>query len=173
MTSRPKWNCAVDRQPSAGLRQIMSRFVTGVTVVTISGPEGPHGTTVNSFTSVSLDPALVLVCLKNDSSTARLIEQVGSYAINILSHAQQDLGTHFARGDRYGKAGIFEQISQPSDVTGSPLLDGAVAHIDCRLSDVLPGGDHTIFIGEVVDLAEGADHTPLAFHRGQFLRLAS
>ena len=153
-------------------RAIMGRFVTGVTVVTMRDEAGPHGATVNSFTSLSLDPALVLVCLVNQSRSSRIISTSGAFAVNILSNAQQDLGRRFARAGRAQGADAFEGVAYRDGATGSPLLAGSVAQIDCMLSTAVPAGDHTIFIGEVVGLGEGTDHGPLAFHRGQFLPLA-
>lgn len=154
-------------------RQVMSRFVTGVTVVTVRGESGPHGATVNSFSSLSLDPALVLVCLLTRSRTSRALVASGSFAVNILGHTQQDVGRWFASTQRpLGEPG-FAGIPYRPGATGSPLLEGCVAHIDCSLSGTVPAGDHTIFIGRVLDLGADADEHPLAFHRGRFLPLVA
>jgi len=153
-------------------RDTMGLFVTGVAVVTMCDEGGPHGTTVNSFTSLSLDPALVLVCLVNSSRSTRVIRHSGAFAVNILSHEQVDVGRRFGNHRVQGDES-FEGVPYRSGLTGAPLLVGAVAQIDCRLFATVPAGDHTIFIGEVLDLGAAADNPPLAFHRGRFLPLAA
>lgn len=156
---------------SAGLRAMMSRFVTGVTVVTTVGPDGPHGVTVNSFTSVSLNPPLVMAALLTEARSARYVLHAGTFAVNILGPDQADIGSWFSRPDRPRGADAFKEIPYRVGETGSPLLDGTVGHLDCRLASSFPAGDHTIFLGEVVDLGGEANPGSLVFHRGRFVSL--
>ena len=150
-------------------RAVMGRFITGVTVVTLLGADGPHGTTVNSFSSVSLDPPMVLICLRRDARTARALENSEHFAVNILAQHQLTLGRLFASRSRPSGTAAFADIAHRTGVTGVPLLDGSVAHIECVSAGRLRAGDHTIFMGEVVAVAAPEDTGPLAFHRGQFL----
>jgi len=153
-------------------RAVMGRFITGVTVVTLLAPDGPHGTTVNSFSSVSLDPPMVLICLRRDARTALALENSGHFAVNILAQHQQALGRLFATMSRPSGSAAFADIAHRTGVTGVPLLDGSVAHIECVAAGRLRAGDHTIFMGEVVAVAAHEDIGPLAFHRGKFLAVS-
>jgi flavin reductase (DIM6/NTAB) family NADH-FMN oxidoreductase RutF len=127
------------------LRDAMSRFATGVTVVTTLGPDGePHGATANAFTSVSLDPPLILVCLAHTSNTLQALRVHGSFAVNVLSSEHEGLARSFARSG--AEAAWDDHLPGP---TGSPLLAGVHAAIDCTVFAVYPGGDHDIVVGEV------------------------
>jgi 3-hydroxy-9,10-secoandrosta-1,3,5(10)-triene-9,17-dione monooxygenase reductase component len=129
------------------LRDAMSRFATGVTVVTTLGHDGePHGATANAFTSVSLDPPLILVCLAHTSNTLQALRAHGSFAVNVLSSRHEDLARSFARSGDEAAWGDPEHLTGP---TGSPLLAGVHAAIDCTVFAVYPGGDHDIVVGEV------------------------
>lgn len=154
-------------------RQVMGQFLTGVTVVTTADDTGPHGTTVNSLSALSLDPALLLVCLQNGSHTAQIIDASGNFAVNILSRHQQQLATWFASRRRYDDGDPFASFAYRWGRSGSPLLDGALAHVDCRVFAKVPAGDHTIFIGAAIDLHADAGALPLVFHRGRFHTFAS
>lgn len=153
-------------------RAVMGRFITGVTVVTLLGADGPHGTTVNSFSSVSLDPPMVLICLRRDAFTARALATSGHFAVNILAEQQLALGRLFASRSRPSGAAAFAAIPHRAGVMGVPLLEGSVAHIECVSVGHLGAGDHTIFMGEVVALAAHEGIDPLAFHRGKFLAVS-
>jgi flavin reductase (DIM6/NTAB) family NADH-FMN oxidoreductase RutF len=153
-------------------RAVMSQFVTGVTVVTISCADGPHGTTVNAFTSLSLNPPMVLVCLRGDGRSAATLQRSGYFGVSILGHEQLPVGRLFATGGRpSGEAG-FADVPHRMGVTGVPLLDGAVAHIECQVSERIIAGDHVVFLGQVLEVATGTAGEPLAFHRGRFLSVA-
>jgi 3-hydroxy-9,10-secoandrosta-1,3,5(10)-triene-9,17-dione monooxygenase reductase component len=129
------------------LRDAMSRFATGVTVVTTLDDEGePQGATANAFTSVSLDPPLILVCLAHTSRTLRALRTRGSFAVNVLGSDHEELARSFARSGDETSFGDPEHLPGPS---GSPLLAGVHAAIDCRVFAVYPGGDHDIVVGEV------------------------
>ena len=129
------------------LRDAMSRFATGVTVVTTLDDEGePQGATVNAFTSVSLDPPLILVCLAHTSRTLEALRSHGSFAVNVLGSDHEEIARSFARPGADASFGDPEHLPGPS---GSPLLAGVHAAIDCRVFAVYPGGDHDIVVGEV------------------------
>jgi flavin reductase (DIM6/NTAB) family NADH-FMN oxidoreductase RutF len=135
-------------------RQVMGQFTTGVTVVTARSQEGLAGLTVNSFTSISLDPPLVLICVDVYSTALPFIRASGNFAVNILTSEQEALSRCFATtsSERYEH---FCHASYHTASTGSPILDGALAFIDNRIVAEYPGGDHVIFVGHVV--AMGTD----------------
>ncbi|MCL6636948.1 MAG: flavin reductase family protein [Alicyclobacillus sp.] len=152
---------------SRQFRDIAGCFATGVTVVTTQDAAGlPAGMTVNSFTSLSLDPPLVLVTIAKTSSLFDTFMQAGGYAVNILRADQEGLSRQFATKniDR------FAQVSYRTGVSGSPVLDGVLAYFDCRVVDRHPAGDHVILIGEVVDGGLNDGH-PLLFYRGKYTHI--
>ena len=153
---------------SAAFRTVCGRFATGVAVVTAQVGDEVVGLAVNSFTSVSLDPPLVLFCAARSSATWPVIRQAGSFAVNFLAADQEAVSRAFASkdGDR------FADVSFRVGVTGSPVLDGAVAYLDCDIEAVYPGGDHEIVVGRVLDLAVQREVEPLVFHRGGYGRLS-
>src|SRR5215471_16943683 len=135
-------------------RQVMGQFTTGVTVVTARSKDGLAGLTVNSFTSVSLEPPLVLICVDLYSTALPHIRASGNFAVNILTSEQEHLSRCFATTstERYEH---FCNASYQVASTGSPILDGTLAFIDSRIVAEYPGGDHVIFLGHVV--AMGTD----------------
>ncbi|MEO3973659.1 flavin reductase family protein [Streptomyces sp. CAU 1734] len=156
---------------AAEFRQAMGRFLTGVAVVTSCGPEGPHGTTVSSLASVSLEPPMLLICLGRLSSGAEVIRRAGTFTVNILGREQSELAGWFATTGRPRGAAGFAGVAHRTGGHGAPVLTGAVAHLECRVVQDVHAGDHIIFIGEVgrIGCAEAAD--PLAYHQGRFLTL--
>ncbi|MGW5052560.1 flavin reductase family protein [Actinokineospora sp. NPDC004072] len=151
----------------------MSRFATGVTVITTGG-RAVHGMTANSFTSVSLDPPLVSCCVHRDAHMHDAIADAGGFAVSILSAGQEHVARYFADRGRPRGAAQFDRVDwSPGQRTGAPLLTGAAAWLECSLAVAHAGGDHTIFLGEVL----GASWTPtpdaLLFHAGRFHRLAT
>jgi flavin reductase (DIM6/NTAB) family NADH-FMN oxidoreductase RutF len=150
------------------LRRVLRACPTGVTVVTSSGGEPPCGVTVSAFTSVSLDPPLVLVCLNAESSTAGAIDRNGVFAVNVLSAGQDSLARRFASPTRPRGAAAFDGVAHATGSTGAPLLDGVACWLDCRLTDIHRAGDHVIVIGEVLDFAGDAGRSPLVFHAGRY-----
>jgi flavin reductase (DIM6/NTAB) family NADH-FMN oxidoreductase RutF len=147
-------------QAAREFRQVMGRFATGVTVVTTIERETVHGMTANGFLSVSLRPPLVLVSLGRCRMN-EMLPRTGRYGVSVLSHEQQHFAAHFA-------------AQKPSPVepaftwqNGLPLLEGAVAHLVCRVADVHRAGDHVLWIGEVEYLAH-RDDEPLLFYTGRF-----
>lgn len=129
-------------------RQVMGQFATGVTVVTTATSEGLSGLTVNSFTSVSLDPPLVLICVDLHSHTLSFIRESGTFAVNILTNQQEALSRCFATPsqERYE---YFCRAPYHAAATGAPILDGVLAFVDTRVVAEYPGGDHAIFLGQV------------------------
>ena len=157
---------------ASAFRQAMGSFPSGVTVVTVASDDGSmHGLTVNSFSSVSLDPMLVLVCLNEASRGVSLIERAGAFVVNVLSAGQQDISRWFA--DRYRPAGstMFDGVPFDPGVTGCPVLAGAAASFDCRLRQLHRAGDHLIVLGEVVALVHRPALEPLIFHAGSYKSL--
>ncbi|HJZ69635.1 MAG TPA: flavin reductase family protein [Blastocatellia bacterium] len=148
-------------------RMALSRFVTGVTVVTTTGLDNrPVGITVNAFSSVSLEPPLVLACVDKRASVHDYLTEGRHFAVNILAEDQEHLSRRFASKDQDRFNGARYRLG----VTGAPLLEGALASIECRIVHTYPGGDHTIIVGEV-ETAGVAEHKPLAYHRGHYAQL--
>src|SRR5664279_5709735 len=148
-------------------------FATGVTVVTTSGEEHAYGMTANAFSSVSLDPPLVLVCVIVNSEGSQHIQRNSCFAVNILEAGQEPLSRYFASRDRPRGRDAFRDVSHRVGASGSPIIDGVAAYLDCRLHASQPAGDHEIFIGEVLELGFGENTSPLLFHGGGYRLLAS
>lgn len=155
----------------AELRKAIGHFATGVTVVTSLTPDGrPIGSTANALSSVSLDPPLVLVCLRLESETLYALLGRERFAINVLGQGQLDLAERFA-GRSNGHT--WDRVAHRRGVHGAPLLDGAVATLECSLHDVADGGDHKIVIGRVLEVRHPEAHVvPLVFYRGAYAGLA-
>ncbi len=150
----------------AEFKAVLGRFPTGVTVVTSCDGERPVGVTVNAFASVSLDPPLALVCIDRRSHLHDVVVRAGYFAANILGAEQAEESRRFAgqSGDRNER---FRQTPFHSGTTGAPILDAAIAHVECRVVAVYPGGDHSIFLGEVVALGASAGE-PLIYYRARY-----
>jgi flavin reductase len=153
------------------LRGVMGKFATGITVVT-AGQTPPRGMTANSFTSVSLQPALVLVCVLREAAMHDVILDCESFAVSVLSAQQEEVARHFANHRRPRGEAEFEVIdSTAGKQTGAPILADALAWLECRLDAVYDGGDHSIFLGEVLDMGHGSESDALLFYGGSFHRL--
>lgn len=149
-------------------RQALGSFLTGVTVVTtLNDRSEPVGFTANSFTSVSLDPPLVLVCLAKSSYNCNSFARGSHYAINILSEDQREVSVTFASPVRER----FAEIDWHSGPTGSPIINQVAAWLDCTMHEVVDAGDHMIFIGQVVAF-DSFSATPLGYLRGNYVRFA-
>lgn len=151
---------------SAQFRQVLGHFPTGVTVITAAPPGGPVGLAVGSFASVSLDPPLVAFFPDRTSSSWPQIETTGSFCVNILAEDQEDVCRRFASKSDDKFAGLGWRPAG----SGSPLLDGVLAWIDCDIASVTEAGDHYCVMGRVRDLAVGQDGGPLLFFRGGYGR---
>jgi flavin reductase (DIM6/NTAB) family NADH-FMN oxidoreductase RutF len=156
----------------SAFRRAMGSFPTGVTVVTAAADDGNmHGLTVNSFSSVSLDPMLVLVCLDQASRSLDFIERAGAFAVNVLCAGQQDISRWFASQHRPAGSAMFHGVAFEPGVTGCPVLAGTTASFDCRLVQSHRAGDHLIVLGEVVTLVHRPWLAPLIFHGGTYKSL--
>ncbi|MCX7889581.1 MAG: flavin reductase family protein [Rhodobacteraceae bacterium] len=147
------------------LRDALGRYATGVTVVTALGSDGPVGMTANSFTSVSLDPALVLWCPARHSRRFGAFLAAGTYAIHVLAADQLEIALHFAR------SGSVEGIAAGETPEGMPLIPGVLARFDCAAEARHEGGDHAILVGRVLRVATRADAgeaLPLIFWGGRY-----
>lgn len=151
-------------------RRVLGHFPTGVTVVTAPGDDGPTGMAIGSFASVSLEPPLVMFCPAKDSSSWERMKPAGRFCVNVLgAHQAEVCGVFASKADDK-----FAGIEWTTEVTGAPVLPGALAWIDCEPYAVYDGGDHDIVVGRVVALGTGHDHDldhgPLLFFRGGYGR---
>jgi flavin reductase (DIM6/NTAB) family NADH-FMN oxidoreductase RutF len=149
-------------------RDVCSRFVTGVCVVTSFGPDGPSGMTANAVTSLSLEPPLMIVCFDKSARTLGAVEHSRRFAIQFLGHDQEEVAGVFA--SKRPEREKFDGLAW-SDRAGVPSIDGCVAGLGCELREMVAGGDHLIAIGDVVDLWAGGGE-PLVFFRGDYWTLA-
>jgi flavin reductase (DIM6/NTAB) family NADH-FMN oxidoreductase RutF len=150
------------------LRDALGCFATGVTVVTCLGPDGaPAGLTVNSFTSVSLDPPLLLVCIHKKATSAEALTTAPRFAINVLQTGQQPASIRFAtrHEDRFGAT------PWASGENGAPILNDSLSVFECERYAVYDGGDHHILVGQVVKARFDESLDPLLFFRGRYRRL--
>ncbi len=151
------------------LRNALGRFATGIAIVTAIDPGGhPIGLTVNSFSAVSLQPALVLWCLDNGSHNLEAFRKASHHAINILSATQQDLSNRFATWP----ADRFVGLPWQAGAGGAPVFPDCCASFEVANETAHAGGDHTIFVGRVEKYSEAAELAPLLFHAGQYRKLA-
>ncbi len=154
---------------SQQFRRALGQFVTGVTVVTTLGPQGrPVGFTANSFSSVSLDPPLILWSLDKSASLYPVFLEAEAYAVHILTAAQEHLSNHFATAaeqDRFGA------MNYSAGLNGIPLLDGCAARFQCLPEHHYEGGDHTIFVGRVATFEADPAREVLAYHRSRYLHI--
>src|SRR5258708_23155135 len=150
-------------------RKTLGHYPTGVVVVTAMTDGGPAGMAVGSFTSVSLDPPLVAFLPAKSSTTFPQIEQAGAVCVNVLAADQEAFSRSFAQkgADRFA-----EVEWSPAAVTGAPIIDGAVAWIECKIARIDDAGDHFIVIGRVLDLNVGSTKSPLIFFQGGYGRVS-
>lgn len=146
-------------------RDVLRLWASGVSVVTVKAPRGLASITVSSFTSLSLDPPLVLICIERRVRIHPLIAARRAFAVNVLTADQLELSER-AAGRRGRAAARLRGILTRTAVTGAPILEGALAWLDCRLEARHPGGDHTIFVGRVVAAGAGSGRPLLWFDRG-------
>jgi flavin reductase (DIM6/NTAB) family NADH-FMN oxidoreductase RutF len=156
---------------SEKFREVMGNFATGITVVTTRGKDGQvYGLTVNSFTSVSLDPVLVLVCFDNRLSSLQHFKDSGKFGVSILSEKQEDLSRIFAKKDSTRPNELY--FEGPA---GQPLLRNSLGYLECQTVEMYPGGDHQIFLGQVISgdtlEATAALVGPILYFRGKYQRL--
>ncbi len=153
-------------------RKVLSQFATGVTIVTTRHGDTIHGLTANAFCSVSLEPPLVLVCVDKSAQSHDLIKQSGHFVVNILTTAQEELSRRFST-NHSSAAERFAGIDFRTEMTGAPVLEESLGWLDCKLVAAHPGGDHTIFVGEVLALGPSGNDNPLLYYQSQYQKLAS
>lgn len=152
-------------------RTAMGQFATGVTIITTVDEAGrPLGMTANAFTSLSLVPPMVLICVDNNSSTLPQLTASGKYCVNILADSQEAVSRQFAQRGAIDK---FAGIPYFTGLLGLPVIEGCLASVECELSEQLAGGDHMILLGHGKHIYETeAASEPLVFYRGKYRRLA-
>jgi flavin reductase (DIM6/NTAB) family NADH-FMN oxidoreductase RutF len=146
----------------------MARYATGVSVVATEHEGVRYGMTVNSLTSVSLDPLLMLFCCEQDASLHTPVLASGTWAVSVLSAEQEDVASWFATRGRPGVDQFEGQTARPGAATGAPVLEGALAWFECRTWATYDGGDHTIVVGELVDLGCGEENPGLLYFRSAY-----
>jgi flavin reductase (DIM6/NTAB) family NADH-FMN oxidoreductase RutF/DNA-binding GntR family transcriptional regulator len=146
-------------------RDIMGRFASGVTIITTRANDRDFGTTSNAVTSLSLNPPMLLVCLNETSETRHAVLQAGAFAVNILGEDQVGIAQRFATKS----ASKFQDVELVRASSGIPLIDRALVHLECRVSETVTGGTHTVFLAEVHS-ATAAEGSPLTYYRGRFGR---
>lgn len=149
-------------------REVMGHFASGVTVITTRVGDEPLGTTASAVSSLSLAPPMLLVCLNRDSVTGQGIQRSGAFGVNILRVGQEELARHFARKGE----NKFAAVPFALGGYGQPLLEDALAHLECRVTEEVAVATHSVFLAEVQTAGARAG-TPLAYFRGRFGRLDS
>jgi len=156
----------------ADYRRAVGHFASSVTVVTTSATGIDHAMTASAFTSVSLEPLLVLVCVDKDARFRDAVLESGWWGVSVLASGQRRAADWFAMKGR-PLIGQLDRFPAHRGVTGAPLLDGALSWLECRTTAVYDGGDHDIVVGAVIAALEGdRDGQPLVHHRGHYSRLA-
>lgn len=149
-------------------RRISGLFATGVTVITTRVGDNIHGMTANAFTTLSLDPLLVIVCIDLRARMHPLIQQAGTFAVNFLHEGQEAVSRNFAGQPQES---VADSLHFSTD-DGAPIIIGALASMRCTIQEMLPGGDHEIVIGRVTELVRGdVGAHPLVYFGGQYRRL--
>jgi len=151
----------------ARFKEAMSHFASGVTVVTTEHDGTPYGMTVSSFSSLSLHPPLVLVCVEKSVKTHDALRASGMFGVSILSSEQASVSNRFASRSDDKFAGIDVRAGEH----GMPLIGGSICTLECRVQGELRGGDHTIFVGEVLD-AQTGEGAPLVYYRSAYRGIA-
>lgn len=154
----------------AEFRQVMGHFATGVTIITTHDGKGQlFGLTANAVCSVSLEPPLVLVCIDKKAESYPSFAAAGAFTINLLAQSQEALSRRFAKsgGDKFG--GVGYHIGK----NGAAVLDDVIAHLECEIRHTFDAGDHTIYVGEAIDLAVSSEENPLLFFRGGYRNLSA
>jgi flavin reductase (DIM6/NTAB) family NADH-FMN oxidoreductase RutF len=145
-------------------REVFGRFATGVAVVTSAGPAGSGGMTANALCSLSLDPLLALVCFANDARTLPIVREARRFGVNVLTSEQEELAGVFA--SKLPESEKLDGVPHHLE-DGVPIIDGALAWATCGVRELIPGGDHTITIGEVISMGLGGGK-PLVWYGGRY-----
>lgn len=148
-------------------RRILGKFATGVTVASTKIGDETWGMTANAVTSLSLDPPLVILCIQREGQSRAKFEEGGCFALNILSAEQQEISDRFAfKGPK-----DFSGLETTTAETGAPILKDALGWVDCKLKEILRGGDHDIFVGEIVAGGAADEGAPLLYFGGKYTKL--
>lgn len=149
------------------LRAVMGHFATGVTIITTKDKNGkPYGLTANAFTSVSLQPPLALVCIDKNVQCYFCFGESKVFSVNVLGEGQEEISRRFATKGVEKFDGVRSRLGQ----NGVVLLEDAIAHLECKIVNSFDGGDHTVYIGEIID-ADSSGDRPLLFFKGKYCRL--
>jgi flavin reductase (DIM6/NTAB) family NADH-FMN oxidoreductase RutF len=151
-------------------RRLIGCFATGVTVITAARGEEVRGMTANAVTSLSLEPLLLLICVDKRTVTHQFLEEAQHFAVNILAEDQEQVSRALASRDSEDARRLIGYRYR-SGQTGAPILEDCLAYVECRITEVLEGGDHSIFIGEVEAGDVLREVSPLLFFRGKYSRL--
>jgi len=156
---------------AAGFRKVLGCFATGITIITTIAKDGkPVGLTANSFTSLSLDPPLVLFCLDRKVASFESFHSNRHFAVNVLRHDQEQLSRRFATSS----IDKFKDLAFDTWATGCPILKGCLAAFECDIQQVIEAGDHVIIIGEVSKIEHDASGgRPLLYYRGKYGQIAA
>lgn len=148
----------------------LGSWAAGVTIVTTRHEDLVYGLTVSSFSSLSLEPRLIMVCFANSNRIVDLVRESKRFAVSILSEEQSDIATWFSKSGRE-PVEAFEEFTTIEWHTGSPIVAGALAHLDCELDSLVRAGDHTIGIGSVVGASYDNSLLPLMYYRRGYRKL--
>jgi flavin reductase (DIM6/NTAB) family NADH-FMN oxidoreductase RutF len=149
-------------------RSVLGRFASGVTVVTVADKHGrDFGITVTAFTSLSLDPPMVLVCIDHEASILPALASASHFVVNVLAQHQEAIARRFSVPDAEQR---FEGLGFTRGQSGAAVLEDVLASLECRMVESVPGGDHTIFLGQV-ESANVRQDTPLLYYRGGYSQL--
>jgi 3-hydroxy-9,10-secoandrosta-1,3,5(10)-triene-9,17-dione monooxygenase reductase component len=146
-------------------KKTLGSFATGVTVVTTCLDSKLHGLTVNAFSSLSLNPPLVLICIDKKSESNKILKQSKIFAVNILSKDQKNLSKIFSDSKNKNR---FHKVKTTTKITGSPIIVNSLGYIDCSVEKIIPAGDHNIFVGKIKSL-NTKNLDPLIYYRGNYL----
>ena len=152
------------------LRQSMRAWTSGVTIVTASHAGEQHGMTVSSFTSIALEPPLIIISLQTDSRTHDLVTQANAFAVTILGDGQEDVSDRFA-GRIPDAEDRLSGIETGTLVTGAPFIKGGLAYLDCRVTQTIAVGTNTLFLAEVVAARGNGEGKPLVYHDRKYRKL--
>ena len=154
-------------------KAVMGRWASGVTVITVKSGDIIHGMTASAFSSLSLEPPLVLVCVGQKQGSHKLMKDSGRFVVNLLAEDQHTLSDYFAKPRPEGKA-QFEAVPHSFNEHGEPYLTGVLATMDCKVHAITEGGDHDIFIGHLtrIDVNERVE-SPLIYYKGKYRKLAA
>ena len=153
-------------------KNALASWATGVTVVTTKLDGQVYGLTATSFSTLSIDPLLVLVCIQNGNHLERMLPESKRFAVSVLAEDQADISTFFAISGRDPVERWDEDFETDAMDTGCPVVRGAIAQLDCELHSLVPGGDHVIALGRVVSAASDAEKQPLLYFRRRYRGLA-